>query len=147
MEHRWRILQHELSHAYDRFRRTVGQLAPSAREQSGVCGEWSPKEVVAHLAGWDREAARRFQQFMQGPTEDIDYDLDAFNAESVAARQHLAWEQALHELDKAHRVLQQAIALVEPQHLEADSRFFEWLEGRSRDYDEHTAQIQTWPQA
>ena len=64
-----------------------------------------------------------------------------------AARQHLSWKQALDELDDAHKELQQAIVLVEPQHLEADRRFFEWLEGRSRDYEEHTAQIQAWLQA
>jgi len=144
MDHQWRTLQHRLSHAYDRFRHTVEQLAQGARERLGVCGEWSPKEVVAHLAGWDREAARRFHQFMQSPTEDIDYDLDGFNARSVAARQHLSWEQTLDELDDAHQELQQAIALVEPQHLEADSRFFGWLEGRSGDYEEHTVQIQAW---
>ena len=144
MDEKWETLKENLFGLYNNFRQKLIQLQPSRREQVGVCGHWSPKEVIAHLAGWDHEAARRFHLFMKGPTEDIKYDLDAFNAKSVAERKHMNWEQTLKELDEAHNTLKHAIGLVEPKHLKTDDRFFGWLEGRIRDYKEHTVQIETW---
>ena len=144
MDEKWEIIKEDLFRAYDHFHHIVMQLQPSRREQKGLCGHWSPKKVVAHLAGWDREAARRFHLFMDGPTEDIKYDLDTFNSKSVAERQHMNWEQTLKELDEAHDTLKHAINLVEPKHIKMEDRFFGWLEGRIRDYKEHTIQIETW---
>ena len=144
MDETWETLKDNLFRAYNHFNHKLMQLQQSQREQAGVCGHWSPKEVVAHLAGWDREAARRFHQFMKGPTEDIKYDLDTFNSESVAERQYMNWEQTLKELDEAHHTLRHAIELVEPKHIKMESRFFGWLEGRIRDYKEHIIQIEAW---
>ena len=144
MDEKWEVLKGNLFRAYSHFHHIVMQLHPGRREKKGICGHWSPKEVVAHLAGWDREAARRFHLFMKGPTEDIEYDLDTFNSASVNERKHMNWEQTLKELNDAQDTLRQAIELVEPKHIKMEGRFFGWLEGRIQDYNEHSVQLETW---
>lgn len=42
-----------LTRAQSDFVQIANQLDPQKRNQPGVCGEWSPKDVVAHLVGWD----------------------------------------------------------------------------------------------
>ena len=99
------------------------------------------KDIVAHLSGWDHEATERFWRFLAGPTEDTTYDNDEFNARSVAARQHFTYTQAVKELKSVHKGLEEAIAAVQPEDLEHESRFVEWLEAISAHYEEHTAQL------
>ena len=52
----WIELADELEVAQQHFMEIAAQLALVVREKRGVCGEWSPKDVMAHLVGWDREA-------------------------------------------------------------------------------------------
>jgi hypothetical protein len=140
----WASLQVRLAAAYAALTEAAASLAPELRDRSGVCGVWSPQDVVAHLAGWDREAARRFRVLLAGPVIDRIYDVDAFNARSVAARRHLSWDEALGELQAAHEALRRIIEHGDAEAAIADPRFREWLLGRSRDYEHHAAQLRAW---
>ena len=140
----WVALQNRLAAAFVTFLAVASRLDPAARERAGVCGVWSPKDMVAHLIGWDFEAARRLRAFVAGPTVDITYDLDAFNAGSVVARQYLSWEQILAELQAARQTLQEAIAAVTDDDVAREPRIAAWVAGRSDDYEEHTAQLRQW---
>ena len=69
-----------LTRAQSDFVQTGNQLDPQKRDQPGVCGEWSPKDMVAHLVGWDKSLL----EFIT----DIDnfsppHDIDQFNQHSV----------------------------------------------------------------
>src|SRR5712692_8930968 len=103
MSEEWIGLQERLASASTTFLDMCLQLDPRYAEQKDVLGQWSLKDIVAHLIGWDREAARRFRLFMAGPTEDLTYNVDEFNSQSVAARQHLSWDQVIEELRLGHR--------------------------------------------
>lgn len=141
MSNDWRTLQENLAAAFADFLETCDHLDPRLYEQGTVDGQWSVRDVIAHLAGWDHEATERFWRFLAGPTEDSTYDADEFNSRSVAARQHFSYSQALKELKSVHRSLEEAIAAVQAEDLESDSRFVEWLEAISAHYAEHTAQL------
>jgi uncharacterized damage-inducible protein DinB len=137
----WTALQGRLAAAFAGFLETCEQLDPGLYEQGTVDGQWSLRDLVAHLTGWDHEATERFWRFLAGPTEDITYNHDKFNARSVAARQHFTYQQAIKELRSVHRGLEEAIAAVQPEDLETESRFVEWLQALSKHYEEHTAQL------
>ncbi len=137
----WAALQARLAAAFAGLLETCERLDPRLYEQRAVDGQWTLRDVVAHFTGWDHEATERFWRFLAGPTEDITYDNDEFNARSVAARQHFTYAQAVKEWRSVHRGLEEAIAAVQPEDLEAESRFVEWLTALSKHYEEHTAQL------
>src|SRR5947209_20220358 len=47
-------------------------------------GRWGVRDVLAHIAAWEAEAARRIPLLVQGAA-DQEYDVDSFNAKAVAA--------------------------------------------------------------
>lgn len=144
MESTWRAEQAALSAAYQAFCVAADQLAPAVRMRVGACGSWTAKDVVVHLAAWDREATRRFAQLQAGSATDVSYDVDAFNAAAIAAQEHLSWEQAWAELHAAHAAFQQAIVHVSAPQARDDPRFAEWVSSRGFDYREHAAQLRVW---
>ncbi|HLV98882.1 MAG TPA: maleylpyruvate isomerase N-terminal domain-containing protein [Ktedonobacterales bacterium] len=138
----WTALQARLAAAFTNFLDTCDHLNPGLYEQGTIDGQWTLRDVVAHLTGWDHEATERFWRFLAGPTEETAYNTDEFNARSVAARQHFSYAQAVKEWRSVHRGLEEAIAAVQPEDLEAEGRFAEWLTAISKHYEEHTAQLQ-----
>ena len=70
---------------------------------------------------------------------DAVYDVDRFNAASVAARARQDWSRTLEELVKASATLAKAAAAM-PE----DARTQEWLLGRATDFEEHFAELQRW---
>jgi DNA polymerase-3 subunit epsilon len=133
--------------AYSRWARAVHEFAAlldaipaELRECPGACGAWSVREVVAHCAGWEWEAARRLRLIAADPTlPDAVYKVDGFNAASVAARARQDWSRTLDELAKASNTLARAARAI-PN----DARTQEWLVGRAADFEEHTDELRRW---
>jgi hypothetical protein len=135
-------LQTELSTVYARFFQVATALEPAKHNQPGVCGDWSPKEVVAHLTGWDKSV----QEFIADPDGfDPPYDVDTFNAKSVSERQHLSWDESIDELQAGFRGLQKVVSTVTAD-MRIYNRISEWLKLRREDYDLHAGQLQDWIQ-
>jgi hypothetical protein len=98
------------------------------------------REVVAHCAGWEWEAARRLRLIAADPDRpDAVYNVDGFNAASVAVRSTQNWSLTLDELAKASQTLGTAAAAL------PDSRHTrEWLTSRAADFAEHAAGLRRW---
>src|SRR5687768_9531985 len=109
MQHPWMTAQTNLANAHATFQHVAAAIPLARREQGGVCGEWAPKQVAAHLAGWDREAARALLALVSGAPENFVVSIDTFNRASVDARMHLSWDSTCLELRLAHEALQHAI--------------------------------------
>ncbi len=118
----------DLTQAYVEFVEIANQLDPQKRLQPGVCGAWSPKDMVAHLVGWDSSLLA----FITDPNNfDPPYDVEQFNQQSVAQRKTLAWSDAMREMAVMFHSLQQAVADVTPE-MQIHDRVLSWLAGRSR---------------
>lgn len=133
-------LQLQLTAAHAQFLHVVHQLKSTQREQVGVCGEWSPKDVVAHLIGWDSSLT---QLIVDIEHFDPPYDVNAFNRQSVASKQHLSWTEVLTELESSFGALTQAIGSVDAE-MKIYERVTGWLVGRIKDYELHTHQLEGW---
>jgi uncharacterized protein (TIGR03083 family) len=76
-------------------------------QQPGVCGVWSTKDIVAHLASFEWVLADVLLGFVDpGPTptldQYLDMDGDAFNAAQVERRKRLAPAQTLAEYNAGY---------------------------------------------
>ena len=128
------------AHAVLEFVALLDTIPAELRERPGACGVWSVRELVAHCAGWEWEAARRLRLIAADPTlPDAVYTVDGFNAASVAARAQQDWSRTLDELAKASNTLARAA-----RSLPDDTRTQEWLSGRAADFEEHADGLRHW---
>ena len=105
--------------------------------------------MVAHSTGWELEAVARLRAIRADPAlPGVTYDVDAFNAASVAARRRMDWDAALDELRRAHTELEALLATVSQEEATGDERFAEsarhWVAGRAEDFEHHAAQLRAW---
>jgi hypothetical protein len=54
-------------------------------EQPGCEGEWSVKDLMAHLAGWFAETVQVLEQIRYGTYRPFDYDVDELNERFIEA--------------------------------------------------------------
>lgn len=127
--------------AYDSLFTVLATYPAERVEQSGACGVWSPKQLVAHLSGWVVEAHKRYDEFAKGDESDRAYeDFDTFNAASVDARSHLNWTQTVNDLRRTVAQFTERAKAVKPEQTE-DKRYRAWLRGLERDCLEHTEEL------
>ena len=131
-------------HAAAEFLKTVENIPYERRQVVGVCGAWSIQQIVAHLAGWQREALRRYQECLAGDTTSRTYDLDAFNASSVAALKLLNWYETLDTFRFTFEDLNKKAQQLTETQLSQTPVYEEWLTGIGNDLVEHTTQIVKW---
>lgn len=134
-------LQHSLNNwqaSNEAFLALIGTLPRTLREKEGACGVWTPKQVIAHLAGWQREALKRYEMFAKGETTSIRYDVDKFNADSVAALKLLSWYETIETFEHTCDDLQ-AFVETNPNRKQRG-----WLKALDRDLREHTEELRQW---
>jgi hypothetical protein len=78
-----------------------GGLDPAVRDAPMRPGDWSPKDVQAHLTAWKARQANRISAVRQG-TEDTtpDGETDELNAQFHSARADWSWEAIVQEADE-----------------------------------------------
>lgn len=126
------------------FIKVIEAVPEELRKKSGVCGVWNCQQVIAHLAGWQREALKRYQDFLEGDTVSITYDLDAYNASSVAALKLLNWYETLDTFKFTFDDLNRLATTLTSQQVEQNPLYTEWLIGVGDDLVTHTAEIEQW---
>ena len=110
---------------------------PADRRDDPVSGEWSVKDLVAHIAFWDGQAEISAQREALGDSTPA-VDWRALNDREAAASKNRPYDEVWNELNETHdrmlSVLRQLPAL-DPKAVGDDT--FDH-------YDEHRAEIQAW---
>lgn len=105
------------------------------RDEPGVCGEWSLKDLIGHLAYWD--SVNRYEmetEFAGGMIISGDRDDDTINAEQAAVRKDRSWDHVMAEVS-ANR----------DARIELHKRPSQYDQSGAGDHwDEHRAQIDAW---
>lgn len=82
---------------------TLDLLPEGQAETPGVCGVWSAKDVVAHLASYELALVDLLQAFVAGSQRAYASPIDAaFNDEQVARRRQLSMAEARDEYERAY---------------------------------------------
>lgn len=91
---------------YEEFMGLVKRLSDEQIESVPVVGEWTTKEIIAHLAAWNWEQAREIARVLKckptwnNPKYDT-YNDDKFNKIQVEKRKGKSAKELLNELEKS----------------------------------------------
>ncbi len=113
------------------FEATLARLTPEQFLQAGVQGQWSVKDILAHISAWERRMVAWMDEALAGGVPALpqtDAEVDALNAASYAGDRDKPLEQVMAESlrssDEAYQVAQAASA----EDLEQAERF-PWRQG------------------
>ena len=116
-------------------------------------GDWSVKDVLAHLMACDEETVRRFKLIARGRGDRIQWfesmaHADRFNAKSVARGRRLRLPTLLRRMKRAHTDLIRRLARLPVETLRDPSHAYpvvEWLPAPGWSHErEHLGEIKGW---
>lgn len=141
-----------------RLEETVGSINPVALAEPGVVGEWSVKDVLAHLADWEEhmpiwlDAARRGEP-VDGPEPGLTWNqLDEFNRRIFASHRHERLDVVLDYLATAHGRFMEMVAVMAQEELLVPARYaftgqeavYDWLVQYAEHDNWATRRIHEW---
>ena len=116
------------------------EIGAETAVKPGICGEWSVKDVLAHLAGWNREAVREFGLLPDGELPPLPEDMeiiDQLNAGLVEIYSECSWDQVLAAFEDSLGALEQAAAAVSPKDAAKEPRYGVWLQIMAEELENH----------
>ncbi|HHY89459.1 MAG TPA: ClbS/DfsB family four-helix bundle protein [Chloroflexi bacterium] len=85
--------------------REIAKTPAEDRELPGAAGQWSPKDIIAHLTSFEDMLADLLGSLLEPrPTPVLDFyirDHEGFNLSTVEQRRPLSWDQVLAEYREA----------------------------------------------
>jgi hypothetical protein len=153
-----------LREEYRQWEALLGQIGEAHLDQPGVNGDWSIKDVVAHLTGWQPRLIARIQAAQRGEPEppppwpahlEDEDDINAWIYESNRGR------SAREVLEESHLIFQQLLAVIdglpddvqiEQVHHKGRVYHFVWLGGErfpageffDHFHDDHEPDVRAW---
>ncbi|HEV2128661.1 MAG TPA: DinB family protein [Thermomicrobiales bacterium] len=115
----------------------------------GVTGEWSVRDLIAHVTWWDEEAITHLPIVLEGgtpPRYSVTYGgIDAFNVRKTAEKRGVSLDDVRREAEETHARLIEYLRSVPPERLKGNSRFTHRLRLDTYEhYPIHTADIHAW---
>ena len=153
---RARLVQH-VREGQRRWRQLVADVG-TRTDEPGAMGEWTFKDVAAHLTGWRRRTIARLHAAARGeppppnpwPHELGDEEDDPINAWMHEQTKDLPADEILADADAAYDDLVAAVDAL-PDEVLTDPRRFEWMEGVALadgefmgHFEEHEADVRRW---
>ena len=133
------------------FLASVDGLSVAALLEPGAVGEWSVRDVMAHVATWEEEALNALPVILDGksPPRYVRYGgIDAFNALERERKRRLSRARVKRELAATHRRLVEFLENIPEAAYKEDRRLQRRIrEDAYRHYREHALQILSWRNA
>lgn len=145
-------LLHRLQAEYLQWEALLDEIGPARMDQPGVNGEWSMKDIVAHLTVWNHWLVARMQVAQHGEPEPpppwpshlkSEDEINAWIYESNCGRTMRA------VLDESHQGIQQLLTVIEglPDDVRIDyiePKFHLVWMGDERFHDDHEPHVRAW---
>ncbi len=100
--------------AWEGFKESYAGLSDEQVLEAGVTGDWSVKDIIAHVTVWEDEALKHMPHILKGqkpPLYSVTYGgINTFNALMTERKSKMTLAEVLWEQDETHRRL---IAYVE----------------------------------
>ena len=135
--------------AWEAFHSSYAELSDECLREPGVVGDWSVKDLVAHVSWWEEEALTHLPHIMAGgrpPRYSVAYGgIDAFNALMAERKQELSLGTVLAQADDTHRRLLAFVETVPTDQITTETRFRRRLRlDTYSHYPIHTEAIRLW---
>ena len=138
----------QLEKAWTAIKESYAGLSDSQLTESGAMGNWSVKDILAHVTTWEEEALKYLPLIITGgmPPRYIQYGgIDAFNAKMTEQKRGLALSDVMKQLDETHRRLIDYIRSVPEEHFTRETRFRHRLRlDTYSHYPMHAKAIREW---
>jgi hypothetical protein len=142
----------QLDKAWTAFKASYAGLPDAQLTEPGVTGDWSVKDILAHVTTWEEEALKHLPLIAKGgrpPRYSVTYGgIDAFNAQIMAPKRSLLLAEVLQQLDETHRRLIDYIQSAPEEQFTQETRFRRRLRlDTYSHYPLHTKMIREWREA
>ena len=145
------VLEAVLVAARDELVAAVALIPAGERSSRPVCGEWTLKDVIAHITDWERVGAEGLGSMAAGEKPEVEDagDIEAWNQAHVEARRGQLWDEIWLDFNRAREELVKTLAGMGQAEMERSFRFpwgavgtpYEWVAvfaGHDRD---HAAEV------
>jgi hypothetical protein len=137
-----------LEKAWATLQKSYADLSDPQFMQPGVMGDWSVKDILAHVTTWEEEALKYLPLLLTGgrPPRYTQYGgIDAFNAQMTEQKRDTALSDVLRQLAETHHRLTDYLQSVPDEHFTRETRFRHRLRLDSYShYPLHARAIQEW---
>ena len=124
-----RVLR-RLELAWTAFQDSYARLPDARLLEPGVIGDWSVKDVMAHVSTWEEEALQHLPLIARGgtpPRYAASGGIDAFNARTAERKRDLSIAVVRRRLDESHRRLVELVRSAPEDQLAGETRFLRRL--------------------
>lgn len=144
----------KIERAHSEWQSLLDEVGEARMTEPGVTGDWSVKDLIAHLSSWQQRVLDRMDTDQTGtPVEMVGRDVDEINAALYERNRDRPLEAALADADDTYsRFLERVQGLSEQQLFEPghfaftkENPLYHWIAGDTFEhYDEHSATIRVW---
>ncbi|MDW7981348.1 MAG: ClbS/DfsB family four-helix bundle protein [Thermomicrobium sp.] len=110
-----RAILQDIQTAWVELRNALRALTEHELTETGSWGAHSLKDMLAHIATWERLLIQRIEALEEGREPPVIEDIDAFNAEDIQRNQHSSlrevWDRFLETHDKLVALLERTPVL------------------------------------
>ncbi len=139
----------QLAGAWAAFQESIGGLSESSLTEPGVTGDWSVKDIIAHVTTWEEEALKHLPSILEGKRppryKDMYGGIDAFNARISEQKRKLSLAEVLRQSDETHRRLVAYVGAAPEEEFTSETRFRRRLRlDTYSHYPIHSKAIREW---
>ena len=120
-------LLNKLEQAWATFKESYAGLTDEQLVAPGVTGDWSVKDILAHVSWWEEEALKHLPHILQGGRPQrysvLYGGIDAFNARMTEQRRGLSLSEVLSRQDETHRRLVEYVSSAPEEQFASETRF------------------------
>jgi hypothetical protein len=112
-------IQGELIEELDEVREAMWQVAEAVDPGCEIYPEWTIKEILAHLTGWEDATIESLKAHIAGdvPATPASRGIDAYNAATVYTRETLSYDHVVREWRQTREDLKDLVREMDSEHL------------------------------
>jgi hypothetical protein len=142
-------LLNKIEKAWAELKESYAGLSDAQLTEPGVTGDWTVKDILAHVTTWEEESLKYLPLILQGgrpPRYSVNYGgIDAFNAQMGEQKRGLSLTGVLSQLDETHHRLIDFVQSAPEEQITQETRFRRRLRFDTyRHYREHASAIWEW---
>jgi uncharacterized protein (TIGR03083 family) len=131
----------------DTFAEALAAVPPERMTEPGVNGDWTVKDVLAHITWWEQHLLQRLrtgQEPLYAPGDDPRQVTDAANAAIYTEHREQPLEDVRAAFDTSYQELLSTLQALPPEDL-ADDEFYDTIGSDTfSHYQQHTEMLRAW---